>query len=297
MKRKWSPGSQLGMGKEVSLPTQPIPASELPVDLKKRLSCNLVLEDAAASMQGFQRLIHILKSPGTSQRKQELLEVLKHLPNVMTAIKQIIQKQSQQRDSGNDNIAISNSPVNTQYFGIPMRKYHYNLIDNTSNTQEKSVHILIACSKFHEKVTYSRAETKKDVISRVTYIENEATQKSFEDCKASYRRHGIAWTEEYLFHGTDKTKVDSIFANNFNIHCAPATKRAKVRSTFLIFKLFFLYFILVNDTWDRNLYDREPFLQQILWQLSHPVQGPQTSLPRWIWSYKQLWECCSQKLV
>ena len=111
-----------------------------------------------------------------------------------------------------------------------LKKYHYDLI-NGIYEDENSDHLFKACSKFYETATYSAScnNKKKDVISSVTFIENEATKKSFEDCKKSYIKHGISWTEDYLFHGTDKTKVDSIFTNNFDIDSEPVHGRRKVK--------------------------------------------------------------------
>ena len=117
-------------------------------------------------------------------------------------------------------------------FSIQLRKYHYDLLQGTSTEDEKSGHMLIACSKFYEKVTYSATDPKRDIIATVTYIENDLTQKSFEDCKESYKKHEINWDEDYLFHGTDKTKVDSIFTNNFDINSVPVNGRLKVRTIF-----------------------------------------------------------------
>ena len=119
-------------------------------------------------------------------------------------------------------------------FSIQLRKYHYDLLQGTSTEDEKSGHMLIACSKFYEKVTYSATDPKRDIIATatVTYIENDLTQKSFEGCKESYKKHEINWDEDYLFHGTDKTKVDSIFTNNFDINSVPVNGRLKVRTIF-----------------------------------------------------------------
>ena len=117
-----------------------------------------------------------------------------------------------------------------------VKKYHYDLINGIYETNwedENSDDLLTACSKFYETASYSHSaycNKKNDVISSVTFIENEATKKSFEDCKKSYIRHGISWIEDYLFHGTDKTKVDSIFTNNFDIDSEPVHGRTKVRT-------------------------------------------------------------------
>ena len=115
-----------------------------------------------------------------------------------------------------------------------VRKYHYDLINGTNCENKNLEHIFKACSKFYETTTYSGASNKKKnyVISSVIYMENEATQKSFEDCKNSYNKHGISWVEDYLFHGTDKTKVDSIFTNNFDIDSEPVQGRTKVRNCY-----------------------------------------------------------------
>ena len=126
---------------------------------------------------------------------------------------------------------IVNFASQASIFGV--KKYHYDLINgihDTNNEDENSNHLLKACSKFYEMATYSAScKEKRDVISSLTFIENEATKKSFEDCKKSYIKHGISWIEDYLFHGTDKTKVDSIFTNNFDIDSEPVRGRMKVR--------------------------------------------------------------------
>ena len=112
-----------------------------------------------------------------------------------------------------------------------VRKYQYDLINGTVCENENFEHILKACSQFYETAAiYSGASYKKenDVISSVIYMENETTQKSFEDCKTSFEKHGISWVEDYLFHGTDKTKVDSIFTHNFDIDSEPVKGRTKV---------------------------------------------------------------------
>ena len=133
---------------------------------------------------------------------------------------------------------------------LGVKKYHYDLINGiykTNNEDENFDHLLNTCSKFYETATYSASCNKKnDVISSVTFIENEATKKSFEDCKRSYIKHGISWIEDYLFHGTDKTKVDSIFTNNFDIDSEPARGRTKVRTMVLI-QMFFCFLVSIKE--------------------------------------------------
>ena len=125
---------------------------------------------------------------------------------------------------------------------IDRRWYHFDLIDGTIQTidmdensldiNENAVHMRKAQSIFYE-----RAEVTH-FISKVTYIENGAIQKSFEDCRKSYERHRIPYVEDYLFHGTDVSKVDSIFTHNFDIENKPAGERTKVISMFKIFTRF-----------------------------------------------------------
>ena len=112
------------------------------------------------------------------------------------------------------------------FYGDILRKYHYDLTNVTNYEDENFNHIQIARSIFDQNVSGVRTH----YLSSVTYIENEAIQKSYEDCRKSYEKHGIFWEEDYLFHGTDKTKVDSIFTHNFDIASLPVAGRKKVRT-------------------------------------------------------------------
>ena len=109
-----------------------------------------------------------------------------------------------------------------------IRKNHYELIDVTNCEDENFIRIQNARSIYEQNSSDSNVKTH--FISSVTYIENEAIEKSFEDCQKSYKKHGISWEEDYLFHGTDKTKVDSIFSRNFDIESIPVHGRTKVRT-------------------------------------------------------------------
>ena len=111
---------------------------------------------------------------------------------------------------------------------IDGRWYHFDLIDGTIKEDENSMDIYENAVHMQKarSIFYERAVTH--FISSVTYIENEAIQKSFEDCRKSYERHRIPYVADYLFHGTDVSKVDSIFTHNFDIENKPAGERTKV---------------------------------------------------------------------
>lgn len=61
-----------------------------------------------------------------------------------------------------------------------------------------------ACLKFHERAIYSPNSWDQDIISSVTYIENESLLRDYEQRKEEQRKQDIPLFEEYLFHGTDK---------------------------------------------------------------------------------------------
>ena len=62
-----------------------------------------------------------------------------------------------------------------------LRKNHYELIDVTNCEDENFIRIQNARSIFEQNSSDSNVKTH--FISSVTYIENEAIEKSFEDCQ------------------------------------------------------------------------------------------------------------------
>ena len=76
---------------------------------------------------------------------------------------------------------------------------------NIGNEEDLSAQICIqACLKFHEKASHSTNSLDQDIISSVTYIENENLLKNYEEEKEHGTQNQLPFMEEYLFHGTDK---------------------------------------------------------------------------------------------
>ena len=100
----------------------------------------------------------------------------------------------------------------TSIYRQNLKIYHYDLTRNIGNEDNLSATACIqACLKFHERATYS-PNSWEDIISSVTYIENESLLRDYEERKEEQRKQDIPVFEEYLFHGTDKEgKVISFF--------------------------------------------------------------------------------------
>ena len=80
---------------------------------------------------------------------------------------------------------------------------------NIGNEDDLSAQICIqACLKFHEKAQPPKSlypvPVDQDIISNVTYIENENLLKEYEEEKEHGTQYLHTFFEEYLFHGTDK---------------------------------------------------------------------------------------------
>ena len=101
----------------------------------------------------------------------------------------------------------------TSIYRQNLKIYHYDLTRNIGNEDSLSATACIqACLKFHERATYSPNSWDQDIISSVTYIENENLLRDYEKRKEKQRKKDIPIFEEYLFHGTDKEeKVNSFF--------------------------------------------------------------------------------------
>ena len=94
---------------------------------------------------------------------------------------------------------------NIQFSRPNLKIYHYDLTKNIGNEDDVSALMCIkACLKFHEKASYSPNNQEKDIISSVTYIENENILKNYKDYKECLSQRKISCYEEYLFHGTDR---------------------------------------------------------------------------------------------
>ena len=88
-----------------------------------------------------------------------------------------------------------------------LKIYHYDLTKHIGNEDDLSAQICIqACLKFHEKAQppISLYPVDQDIISSVTYIENENLLKEYEEEKEHGTQYLHTFFEEYLFHGTDK---------------------------------------------------------------------------------------------
>jgi len=96
--------------------------------------------------------------------------------------------------------------------GPDLKIYHYDydLTKNIGNEDDLSAQICIqACLKFHERAKYPPnmqypVDQDQDIISSVTYIENEDLLKEYEEEKEHGTQYLHTFFEECLFHGTDK---------------------------------------------------------------------------------------------
>ena len=122
-----------------------------------------------------------------------------------------------------------------------LRRFHFKPSQEPDFTTENIIHMHIACSQFYKMSTrrqlsatsfprpyqhqHGRAET--EVIESVTYIVNEKTERTFQQCKSTFSELGVSNQEILLFHGTDEINVDNIFLKNFDIDHVPINRQRK----------------------------------------------------------------------
>ena len=108
------------------------------------------------------------------------------------------------------------------------RSYYFYPTQELELSKEKKQHFYIAGYQFYTKVSshtsaplqLRRVKNIQESIKSITYIENDESNRKFNEQKNLFQRTGKA-TEILLFHGTSEFSLNKILSENFNLDSEP----------------------------------------------------------------------------